>query len=182
MITEQELREGIKKFASEISSEPLGEVYHQPENDASPLSCFQNVLIKVKKDGGGILFGWTFSYRFNAEYGDYLMATHHAIWCSPDQILLDVTPFTDNQKHHPLGRKNYIIFLADQLAEPVQAGDLLAPLPLKFFALNDNQKLRAYVKEMEQEEYKACQELYEGKFSPHQITGRLYKGKFYIEE
>lgn len=181
MITEQELREGIKKFASEISSEPLGEVYHQPESGASPFWCFQNVLIKVKKDGGGILCGWTFGHRFKPEYGDYLVATHHAVWCSADQIL-DITPFTADQNHHPLGRKNYVIFLADQLAEPVQVGDLIAPLPLKFFALSDNHQLIEYVKEKTQEEHKICQEIYEGKFSPHQITGRLYKGEFYIEK
>jgi hypothetical protein len=53
----------------------------------------------MAKDSGTILFGWTFNHRLSAEYGGYLMATHHAVWRALDNKLIDVTPFTDDPKH-----------------------------------------------------------------------------------
>lgn len=174
MATPQEVREGIKNFASEISSGSLGEVYHQPEDGARPSCCFQNVLTKVEKDGGNICFGWIFSHYSQPEYGgDYLVATHHAVWWLAGE-LLDVTPFPANQNLHPLiSRKNYFIFLVDQSAQPVKAGNLIAMLPLKYFALSDNEKLREYVKEQVQQEHKTFQELCEGKLGLNKISGYL---------
>ena len=177
MATDPDVTERIKNFASEISSGPLGEVYHQPEDGARPLCCFQNVLTKVKKDGGDICFGWIFSHYSKPEHGgDYLVATHHAVWWLAGK-LLDVTPFPTNQNRHPLiTQKNYVLFLVDQSAQPVEVGNLVAMLPLKYFALSDNQKLREYVKEQEQQEQKIFQELCEkGKLGPHQISGYLLK-------
>lgn len=163
MITEQQRTEGLNKFASEISSEPLVEVYHRPEDGARLLACFQNVRTKVERDGGDILFGWTFRHCFTPECGDYLVATNHAVcWFEGDR-LLDVTPY--QKDYHPLmARKDYVIFLVDRAAEFKKIKNFIVPLPLKYFSLSDNQKLRDNVKQKAQQAYKEFQD---------EITGYL---------
>ena len=145
MFTFQELINKVQEFAAEIGSDLLCQAFHQPEKKARPSCCFQNVWDKVDRDDGNILYGWTYNLRINAEYGEYLMATHHAVWCAPDNKLIDVTPFTDDPKHHPIANGNYILFLVDELAQPVENEIVLAPLPLKFFALSDSLELKAYL-------------------------------------
>jgi hypothetical protein len=174
MLTLNDLLPRIKDFASEISSNSLIRVYHEPDNEARPSCCFQNVWTKVKKDGGEILFGWTFSYLVNSEYGGYLVATHHAVWRTSEDQVLDVTPFHANRNHHPIGWDNYVVFLPDESAQPFKAEGLIAPLPLKFFAFSENQELRKYVKKMTEEEQKACQEIYKGKYNTNQISDTLF--------
>ena len=175
MIAIEEIIRKIQEFASEISSQPLCQAQHQPEVQARPKCCFQNVWEKVAKDGGEILFGWTFSHRINPQYGDYVMATHHAVWCAPDNKLIDVTPFTDDPKHHPFTLGKYVLFLVDESAQPVEQGNLIAPLPLKYFALSNSQELKEYVNKLAEQEQKACQELYDGKITSAQISGIFFK-------
>ncbi|MEG3987641.1 hypothetical protein QUA13_10905 [Microcoleus sp. S28C3] len=176
MITKEELLAKIKDLAPQISSQPLMLAHPQPENNARPSCCFENVWHKVQKDGGDILFGWMFGCRINPKYGEYLMATHHAVWLAPDKHLLDVTPFTADPKHHPFTMNNYVIFLPDPSAEPVVGREVATPLPSKFFALNDNQELRKYVKEIADKEQKECQEILErGKVDPNKISGHFLK-------
>jgi hypothetical protein len=171
----QEILSKIQQFATEIGSQSLCQASHQPEQHARPSCCFQNVWAKIDKDNGNILFGWTFNYRINSEYGGYLMATHHAVWCAPDNKLIDVTPFTDDPKHHPITLHNNVLFLVDELAQPFNNGIIVAPLALKFFALSDNTDLEAYLTKLSKEEQKACQDIYDGKVSPEQVSGVFFK-------
>lgn len=49
--------------------------------------CFPNVLMKVKKSGGSIVYGWQiweYAYCYEAEF--------HAVWMSPSGLLIDITP------------------------------------------------------------------------------------------
>jgi hypothetical protein len=181
MLAKQKLTQKIQEFAHKISSEPLCQADHQPEEEARPSSCFHNVWAKVDKDGGAILFGWIFGCRVNPNYGDYLVATHHAVWCAPDKILIDITPFTNS--HHPCVSGNNVIFLVNELALPVECKNLLvdgermnliAPRPSKYFALNDSHELKEYVNKLAEKEQKACQEIYEGKVNPAQIPGTVF--------
>lgn len=181
MPTEQELIQKIQESAHKISSGPLFQAHHQPEAEARPSSCFHNVWAKVDKDGGTILFGWTFKHRVNRDYGEYLVASHHAVWCAPDNTLIDVTPFTNN--HHPYISGNNVIFLVDKSAHPVERKNLLvdgdhvnlkAPQPSKYFALNYSHELKEYVNKLAEKEQKACQEIYEGKVNPAQIPGTVF--------
>ncbi|BAQ66590.1 hypothetical protein [Geminocystis sp. NIES-3709] len=175
MITKRKLIEEMKEFASEISPQPLCKALHLPESEARPVCCFQNVLAKVEKDGGRILFGWTLHHRVNLHHGDYLMATHHAVWLAPDNKLVDVTPFTESPQHHPFTIGGLVLFVVDELAEPVDTGTLVAPLPLKFFPLSDGQELKDYVAKITKKELKACQDIYSGKVDPAQIAGVFRK-------
>jgi hypothetical protein len=45
-------------------------------------------------------------------------------------------------------------------ARPVPAGGQPAPVPLRFFAVDDNKELRPYVDEMNRKEEEACKRLY----------------------
>jgi len=176
MLTPQEALSKIQQFAAEIGSQSLCQVSHQPKQDANPSRCFQNVSAKIAKDGGNILFGWTFIYRINSEHGGYLIATHHAIWCAIDNKLIDVTPFTDDPKHHPITTlSNDVLFLVDELAQPFDNGIIVAPLPLKFFPLSDNTNLEAYLTKLSKEEQKSCQDIYDGKVSPEQVSSVFFK-------
>lgn len=61
------------------------------EKYAKPGNCFLNVQQKVKNDGGSIIYGWS------VLNGDFLMeAERHAIWKSPNDELVDITPSTQN--------------------------------------------------------------------------------------
>jgi hypothetical protein len=175
MLTMQEIVGKIQQFSTEISSQQIYQASHQPEQDARPSCCFQNVWAKISKDGGNILFGWIFHYRINPEYGGYLIATHHAVWCTPDNLLTDVTPFTEDPKHHPITLQNHIIFLVDELAQPFDNGAVIAPLALKFFPLGDDPNLKAYLTKLAEEEEKACQDIYDGRIDPKLIGGLFFK-------
>jgi hypothetical protein len=175
-LTVKELMVKIQELAPEISSEPLTQAYYQPENDARSLWCFDNVRRKVQKDGGDMLYGWMFGYRISPKYGKYLRATHHAVWVTPDQYLLDVTPFPADPNQYPLTISNYVIFLPDSSAEIVVGKGVAIPLPTKFFALSDNHELREYVKELNEKEQKECQEMLDGvKIDPNEIIGSFVK-------
>jgi len=43
---------------------------------------------------------------------------------------------------------------------------------LKFFALSDNTDLEAYLTKLSKEAQKACQDIYDGKVSPEQVSGQ----------
>ena len=177
MFTFHELINKVQEFAAEIGSASLCQAFHQPEKKARPSCCFQNVWDKVDRDDGNILYGWTFNHRINAEYGEYLMATHHAVWCRSDNKLIDVTPFTDDPKHHPIDSGNYILFLVDELAHPVENEIVLAPLPIKFFALSESRELKDYLAKISLKEQKACQDIYDGNVNPSQVSGIFFQSQ-----
>lgn len=72
-----------------------------PESRYEPLHCWHNCAKHVQKYDGRIIFGWALFY----DAGMY-QAQHHAIWCSPDGCLLDITPDSNNSVSE-------IIFLPD---------------------------------------------------------------------
>lgn len=59
----------------------------RPEPDCAINECFPNVIGKIQKDGGAILYGWSIS-----EWPRILVeAEHHAIWVNGD-VAVDITP------------------------------------------------------------------------------------------
>ncbi|SRR5216684_2039796 len=154
----------IDAIAPTISRQPLGLVSHLPESWAEAAKCFENVSRKVSQDGGRTQFGWTFHLRFVEDIPGpgYLFLTHHAVWNAPDGRLVNVTPYPD-PRHYPLPRPGAdILFLVDDKAMPVRTEKLVAPSPLQFFALNDDERLAAYVKRLNDEEQEKCRKLYAG--------------------
>lgn len=65
----------------------------QVEPYATPKNCFPNVEEKVKRDGGSIVYGWS------VLLGQFLVeAERHAIWKSPQNELIDITPSTSGME------------------------------------------------------------------------------------
>lgn len=63
----------------------------------------------------------------------YLIAVHHAVWYAPNGHLIDVTPFHNDSKHHPLTFNDNVLFLVDDNAMPHMLGRLVAPLPSHYY-------------------------------------------------
>lgn len=101
-ITEDELGKGIRGFSTKLSSQPLGLAIHQPAVGALASNCISNAMNVKRKDGGEVRYGWYFIHRFSPQYGNYLIATHHAVWHNPKNTqLIDVTPYHEDEKHRP---------------------------------------------------------------------------------
>jgi hypothetical protein len=62
---------------------------HEPETDAQPNECYSNCQKKVGKSGGTMQCGWIFAAR---REHDYVIASPHAVWRSPEGVLIDITP------------------------------------------------------------------------------------------
>lgn len=162
-----DLREGLKAFAAAISRQPMGLAYHRPEPWAEVRRCFENAEEKVRREGRGMVrFGWAFHHRVAESKGEYLFAMHHAVWNSPEGWLVDVTPFHEDPNHHPITQGGSVLFLVDDAATPVVTDRVTAPLPLRYFALGDDRRLRDYVEELRREEERKCREIYETGVEP----------------
>jgi len=74
-----------------------------PESYCIENCCFQNVVQKVKKDCGGIVYGWQIWMMPEL----LIEAEFHAVWKSPLGELIDITPKT------PATDK--ILFISDEL-------------------------------------------------------------------
>jgi hypothetical protein len=79
-------------------------------------------------------------------------------WRSPK---VDVSPYP-SAKHQPLAPGGSTLFLVDDKALPVRSKNLVAPLPMRFFAVNDDERLAAYVKRLNEREQEECRKIYEG--------------------
>lgn len=145
-----------------MSRQSIGLAYHRPEPWARVRRCFENSAEKVRREGcGHIRFGWAFHHRTAEGKGEYLFAMHHAVWNTPEGWLVDVTPFHEEPWHHPMTAPDgSVIFLVDDEAIPVVTDSVLAPLPLRYFALGDDPRLRDYVDGLRREEERKCQEIY----------------------
>lgn len=164
MSTSTDFHAGVKAFAAMISRRPLlGLASHRPELWAQPRRCFENAMEKVRRDGGNILFGWTFNLHDASDIGEYITATHHAVWHAPGGHLIDVTPFLDDRRLNPYTEKGGVLFLVDNAAKPVVTDKLMAPLPLRYFPLSDDERLRDYLNELSREEELECRKIYEGR-------------------
>lgn len=156
-------RQVFERFASTISKQPLGLIVHAPESWAEPTHCVANVLQKVSRDGGRPIFGWAFLCRVSPEHGAYLIAQHHAVWCaSGSTVGVDITPFHENFAHQPYSpAKGHIAFLLDDTAQPKMIGQVIAPLPSRFFPATEDPKLAAYLETLRSKEQADCQKIYD---------------------
>jgi hypothetical protein len=103
-----------------------------PFPGALPNECFENVRIQTEKYGGDIVHGWSI-----AEWpGVYAEAQFHAVWRSPDQKLLCVTPSIEGEVR--------ILFLPDSSRryEGFQVDNVRIPLI-------DNHYVREFIAEAE---------------------------------
>lgn len=142
----------INQIAAQVAPQPPGLIYHEPEPWALPRACFANAWRKVELSGGRHRYGWTFHLKVRPGIGEYLFLTHHAVWNHPDGRLIDVTPFHDDKLHHPLMIDGSILFLVDNGAEPIVQGEVISPLPLRYFALGDGVEINRYVNELNEKE------------------------------
>ena len=154
----------INELAPTISSQPLGLAYHRPESWALASRCFENATRKAAEAGGLCRFGWTFHHRYadTVPGVGYLFVTHHAVWHAPIGHLIDVTSYPD-PRHRPIPSGESVLFLIDDRAQPVKRLNLVAPLPLRFFALDRSVALSDYVKKLNEQELQACNNIYAGK-------------------
>jgi hypothetical protein len=153
-LTAKELQKGIKIFASKISNQTLGLAYYRPDNDAKHTNCIANVFSVKKKLGGDVRYGWYFSHRQSVKFGHYLIATHHAVWHNPNNLtLVDVTPLHTEEKHRPITQNGNILFLVDDKALPIEKGNMILPLPSRFYPLGSDPIIRNYAIELQNKEY-----------------------------
>jgi hypothetical protein len=152
MIDEQTLKAAIARVAAAISTGPLGLALHRPEQQARSNRSFRNVADKVLYDGGAPVHGWTFSYRSGDDIPEpgYLLASHHAVWHSPDGRLVDVTPYP-KAALRPISPGEDTLFLVDAGAKPTRAGKRFIPLPSRAFALSEDAALAAHVEALNRE-------------------------------
>lgn len=139
------LLNAIQSFAKSISKETFGLVFYRPIKEYKARNCIANVLNYIEKHGGSVIYGWYFGHRESAKFGNYLVATHHAVWRASDGVLIDITPFHEELKHQPLTIQGSIIFQVDTNSKPIQLSKLLLPRPLKFYAIGNCKLLNDYM-------------------------------------
>ena len=172
-MTEKAIMKLLSTFARTISHQSFGLISHIPEPDSIVNACYKNADLKVERDGGSVQYGWVFAHRLTAAFESvgYFIATHHSVWRDPNKRLIDVTPFNSEVKHQPLNVDGKVYFLTDDKAEPVQVEGIGAPLPMRFFPLNNGKKLQAYLEELRVKEEIACQQYY------NEIADQVIKGQ-----
>lgn len=165
MITESNLRKHIRAFAETISCQQLGLARYRPEDWGQPTRCFENVDRKVQENAGRAQFGWMFHHRQVTDIpgSDYLIAVHHAVWNAPSGDLIDVTPFHSHMRHRPISPGGDVLFLVDDNAVPFRTDQLIAPLPSKFTAVSNDEKLGSHLQRLRREEEQQLRLIYEGK-------------------
>jgi hypothetical protein len=161
-ITQQQFADAVNRFAAVTTGGTPGFVPHRPEDWASHTNCFQNVREKVRLAGGSGEVGWMFLHRMSPRFGDYVVATHHAIWCSPGNELADVTALHPEIKHQPFRTATGILFLGDPKAQPRLIEHEIAPLPSRFFPIGKDPSLAEYVKGLQRRESADCQAFHDG--------------------
>ena len=110
----EDLDQAINAISKTISKEDLILILNIPDSIAIPTNCFSNVLSVQTNYGGKSKFGWTFFHRYSETNGDYVIVSHHAVWLSPSNFLVDVTPFHSEIKHQPITKDEKVLFLPDQ--------------------------------------------------------------------
>ncbi|HEU4325421.1 MAG TPA: SEC-C metal-binding domain-containing protein, partial [Roseiflexaceae bacterium] len=97
-------------------------------NKQKELDCFNNVLAKVKSDGGNIQYGWIIWEWPNL----FLEAEFHAVWITPDGNYMDITPRQINIPQ--------ILFLPDD--ENIYSGNQVES---KFHRLSEKREVKIYI-------------------------------------
>lgn len=156
------IEEAIAAFGEAIGGERLASALYQPEPSAALSNCYMNVIEKVRRAGGRGLTGWTFHRRDSDEHGPYLFAMHHAVWVTPSGMMVDVTPYDDEQCPHPLrAADGNTLFLVHEAAPPVMINGYTCSPPLRYFPLDDGAGLAALLEERERTERAECEANYE---------------------
>ncbi len=99
------------------------------ESDAEINECFPNLERKIKRDGGGIQYGWAIWYLPSI----LMEAEFHAVWVSPKGELIDVSPRQIQFKE--------ILFLPD--SSTVYLGRQIDNIRIP---LNKNPRVKEYIK------------------------------------
>lgn len=60
----------------------------KPDKNSIPHECFENVNLRVQKQGGSIQYGWVI-WEWPTIY---IEAEFHVIWVSPSREFVDITP------------------------------------------------------------------------------------------
>lgn len=95
------LSPAILTFCGGINSDTMPlYVSVQAEDDAQPSECFNNVMAKVGRDGGSLVYGWLIWEWPRV----FIEAEHHAVW-EKDGVLTDITPTINGETN--------ILFLPD---------------------------------------------------------------------
>lgn len=149
----------IESFAKLLSSQQLVFVKHSPAQYAQYKYCLENVAHHTQQFGGKPICGWRFRNHepqgMPQQY--YLTAEHHCIWLNND-ILLDITPLPQDKVLYLLMNQGNHIFLPDNNADPIWNSAMLAPLPVQYYALDNNQSLKEYVNVLQEKEWNTYQE------------------------
>lgn len=66
----------------------------QPAPESSLNNCFSNVETFISKNGGSRVLGWAIWQRANL----FIEAEAHAVWKSPQNELIDITPHSHNEQ------------------------------------------------------------------------------------
>jgi hypothetical protein len=157
--------EELQKFAAMISAEPLGLAHYRPEPWALNGYCIANVWKKVELSGGRAIFGWTFQIKTRPE-GEYLVATHHSVWCNPKGELVDVTRLHEIENNRPLRIDGDVVFQVDRQAQPIQENNKVLPLPLWYHTYSGDDSLAQYVAKLQRDEVTSWQALCDSEERP----------------
>jgi len=89
ILTPDNISKPIIKLAKQLVASPyLIYVDVIPEPSFLINECYENVRIKIQRDGGNIQYGWQIWEWFNV----YIEAEFHAVWLSPSNQYVDITP------------------------------------------------------------------------------------------
>jgi len=119
----------------------------KPESYSKKKECFENVTIKVQKDGGQSRRGWTIWETPKI----FIEAEFHTIWISPKNEEIDITP------HHSINIHKILFLPDDTLKYQYKRIDA------KRRSISDNPMVLQFIK--------VCEEIFEfeEKFSPGPI-------------
>ena len=118
----------LKDFTVQLRSEPPQYIPVKPAPGATPLNCHVNVKVRVKHEGGSIVYGWALWEMAPV----FLEAHFHAIWSRSDGQRIDITPPQDGE--------NKLLFARDR--NRVWAGK---KVPHQYFPLARNRRAIAAV-------------------------------------
>lgn len=113
-----------------LGVEELRKIPVQPDPDAKPLNCLNNVISYIEKHGGNVQFGWIFSCLGNIS----IKMTAHAVVEMSDNSLVCVTP---NEY-----RAGLLKFAPDRSIENLIENNFL---PTKFVPLINDRSLSEYI-------------------------------------
>ncbi|HVU25768.1 MAG TPA: hypothetical protein VHE13_16680 [Opitutus sp.] len=96
LTTPKTIHEGVIRLCAKIGATqaPVFIPAAKPESGFLPLYCFENSQAKVETSGGSVVLGWTL-WEFPRVM---IEGEFHAVWRSPDGVLVDVTPRPDGEE------------------------------------------------------------------------------------